>query len=146
MSVRTESCRRPEGWCFDRSASGQYITLSGRMQGIWFLWLVLVCKWPNSVGKNHFFVNMLFNRDSTIQKCFQKILHSLQVRKFSSLSAVWTTCHTFWTSICPKHQPSGRSPVSRSFELLQHASIRTFQQHVLTTLSVRQASGFLSKA
>jgi len=114
---------------------------------------------------------MLFNRDSTIQKCFQKILYSLQVRKFGSLSAVRTTCHIVRTSICPKHQPSrrrvipskrtsvqsiihpddenfpsGPSPMSRSFELLQLASIRTFQQHVRTTLNVRQASGFLSKA
>jgi hypothetical protein len=35
--------------------------------------------------------------------------------------------------------------VSRSFELLQLASVRTFQQHVQTTLSVQLASGFLSK-
>jgi hypothetical protein len=42
--------------------------------------------------------------------------------------------------------PSEPSPVSRSFELLQLAFVQTFQQHVLTTLSVRQASGFLSKA
>jgi hypothetical protein len=35
--------------------------------------------------------------------------------------------------------------VSRRFELLQLASVWTFQQHVRTTLSVRQASGFLSK-
>jgi hypothetical protein len=35
--------------------------------------------------------------------------------------------------------------MSKSFKLLQLASIRTFQQHVRTTLSVRQTSGFLSK-
>jgi hypothetical protein len=35
--------------------------------------------------------------------------------------------------------------VSRSFELFQLASVRTFQQHVWTTLSVRPAIGFLSK-
>jgi hypothetical protein len=35
--------------------------------------------------------------------------------------------------------------VSRSFELLHLASVRTFQQHVRTTLSVRPAIGFLSK-
>jgi hypothetical protein len=35
--------------------------------------------------------------------------------------------------------------VWRRFELLQLPSVRTFQQHVLTTLSVRQALGFLSK-
>jgi len=28
---------------------------------------VLVCNWPHSVGQNHFFVMMLFNRDSAIQ-------------------------------------------------------------------------------
>jgi len=33
--------------------------------------------------------------------------------------------------------PSGPSSVSRSFELLQLALVRTFQQHVRTTLSVR---------
>jgi hypothetical protein len=123
---------------------------------------VLVCNWPHSVGQNHFFVKMFFNRDSNIQKCFQKILHSLQGRKFGSLSAARTMCHTVRTPICPKFQPSRRrvipsgcpsvqsiirpndenflskpSPVSRSFELLQLAFIRTFQQHVRTTLSVR---------
>jgi hypothetical protein len=29
---------------------------------------LLVCNWPHSVGQNHFFENMLFNRDSAIQK------------------------------------------------------------------------------
>jgi len=42
--------------------------------------------------------------------------------------------------------PSGPSTVYRSLELLQLASFWTFQQHVRTTLSARQASGFLSKA
>lgn len=106
---------------------------------------------------------MLCNRDSAIQKCFQEVLHSLQVRKFDSLSALRTTCHTVRTSICPKCQSSGYqsawsiihpkdenfssgpSSVWKSFKLLQHASVQTFQQHVWTTLSVRQASRFLSK-
>jgi hypothetical protein len=44
-----------------------------------------------------------------------------------------------------KNFPSGPSFVSRRFELLQLVFVRTFQQHVWTTLSVRQASGFLSK-
>jgi len=35
--------------------------------------------------------------------------------------------------------------VSRSFELFQLPFVRTFQQHVRTTLSVRPATGFLSK-
>jgi hypothetical protein len=37
---------------------------------------------------------------------FQKILHRLQVRKFGSLPAVWTTCHPVRTPSCPMHQPS----------------------------------------
>jgi hypothetical protein len=41
--------------------------------------------------------------------------------------------------------PSRPSFVPRSFELLQLISVRTFQQHVRTNLSVRQALGFLSK-
>jgi hypothetical protein len=31
---------------------------------------VLVCNWPHSIGQNHLFVKMLFNKDSAIQKCF----------------------------------------------------------------------------
>jgi hypothetical protein len=87
---------------------------------------------------------MLFNRDSVIQKCFQKILHSLQVRKFGSHPAIWTTCHTILTHIRLKHHsfgrrgfPSGPSFVSRSFKLLHLASIWTIQYPVRTTLSVR---------
>jgi hypothetical protein len=106
--------------------------------------ILLVCNWSHSVRLNHFIVMMLFNRDSTIQKCFQKILHSLQVRKFGSLPAVRTTCHTVRTHIRLKHHPferhgflSGPSSVSRRFELLQLASVRTIQQPVRTTLSVR---------
>jgi len=94
---------------------------------------VLVCNWPHFVGQNHFIVMMLFNRDSAIQKCFQKILHCLQVKKISgSLSvvrtiepsspdahlttvpSVRTTCHTVRTPVRPSiiclddmHFPSG---------------------------------------
>jgi len=35
--------------------------------------------------------------------------------------------------------------VSRSFKLLQLASVQTFEQHFQMTLSVRPAMGFLSK-
>jgi hypothetical protein len=56
------------------------------------------------------------------------------------------TCHTVQTHIKLKHHPSGRhgfsfgpSSMSRSFELLQLASVRTFQQPVRTTLSVRSS-------
>jgi hypothetical protein len=41
--------------------------------------------------------------------------------------------------------PSEPSSVSKSFELLQFASVQTFQQHVRMTLNVLSAMGFLSK-
>jgi hypothetical protein len=94
--------------------------------------ILLVCNWPHSVGQNHFIIMMLFNRDSAIQKSFQKILHGLQVRKFGSLLAVRTTCHTVRTLICQsiirlddENFPSGRPSVSRSFEQFKFASVRT---------------------
>jgi len=66
---------------------------------------------------------MLFNRDSAIQKSFQKILHSLQVRKLGSLQAVQTTCHTVRTLIYQsiirpddENFPSGCPSLSRSFD------------------------------
>jgi hypothetical protein len=46
-------------------------------------------------------------------------------------------CHTIWTHIRLKHHSSGPSSMSRSFELLQPASVRTIQQPVRTTLSVQ---------
>jgi hypothetical protein len=44
-----------------------------------------------------------------------------------------------------KNFPSKPSSVSRSFELLQLASVQTFQQHVRTPLGLQPATGFLSK-
>jgi len=79
---------------------------------------LLVCNWPHSVGENHFFVKLLFNRDSAIQKCFQKILHNLQSQKIwfsvsrpddmsyrpdthlSKASSIRTTWITVWTFLC----------------------------------------------
>jgi hypothetical protein len=111
---------------------------------------------------------MLFNRDSAIQKCFQKIpckAENLVPCKPSRQRVILSGCPSVQSASCPddvsyrlnahlqsiirpndENFPSGPSPVSRSFELLQLAFVRTFQQHVRTTLSVRQASGFLSKA
>jgi len=86
-----------------------------------------------------------------------------------SLASVWTMCIMFGGSLVKQHPfrrhdiqsgclivqsiirpddenfPSEPSSVSKSFELLQLASVETFQQHVWTTLSVRPAMGFLSK-
>jgi hypothetical protein len=65
-----------------------------------------VSNWPHSVGQNHFFVKMLFNRDYFIQKCFQKILHSLQVRNS-------VPCQQFGGLVIPSGLPAVQS-TSRS--------------------------------
>jgi len=64
--------------------------------------------------------------------------------QLSKASAIQMTCHTVWTHIRLKHHPSGRRgflsgpfSMSRSFELLQLASVRMIQQPFRTTLSVR---------
>jgi len=69
--------------------------------------------------------------------------------QLSKASAFRTTCLTVWTLIRLKHHPSGQrgfpsgpSSVSKSFELLQLASVQTFQQPVRTTLSVRSSFKF----
>jgi len=81
---------------------------------------------------------------------FQKFLLSSQVRKIwfpaSRPDAQLSNASTVRTHIRLKHHPSGRcgfpsgpSSVSRSFELLQLASVRTIQQPVRTILSVRSS-------
>jgi hypothetical protein len=64
--------------------------------------------------------------------------------QLSKAPAIRTTYHTVRTHIRLKHHlsrqrgfPSGPSSVSRSFELLQLASVQMIQQPVRTTLSVR---------
>jgi len=83
----------------------------------------------------------------------QKILHSLQDRKIwfpasrlDDVSSRPDDVHTVWTHIKLKHHlsgrrgfPSGPSSMSRSFKLLQLASVWTIQQPVRTTLSVRSS-------
>jgi hypothetical protein len=88
---------------------------------------------------------MLFNKDFAIQNSFQKILHNLHVRKFGSLSAVRTTCHTVRmpdkpSIICPDDVHSRLDLHCFEKLLFQVASVRMFQQHVRTPLSDRSAS------
>jgi len=59
--------------------------------------------------------------------------------QLSNPSVVQTTCQTVRTPIRLKHHLSRPSSVSRSFELLQLASIQTIQQLVQTILSVRSS-------
>jgi hypothetical protein len=66
--------------------------------------MLLVCNWPHSVGQNLFFVKMIFNRDSAIQKCFQKIC---------------TVCKSENSVPC---QPSGRRVISSGHPAIQSIS------------------------
>jgi hypothetical protein len=95
---------------------------------------------------------MLFNKDSAIQSAS---------RKFCTFhkSENSIPCQPSGRRAIPSRRPSVQSiirlddenfppdlPLCReASKLLQLASVRTFQQHVRKTLSVRQASGFLSK-
>jgi len=113
---------------------------------------LLVCSWSHSVGQNQFFVMMLFNRDSAIQSASRRFCtiyksENLVPSQPSGRGVILSRRPTVQSIIHPDDEnfPSGPSSVSRSFKLLQLASVRTFQQHVQTTLNVRQASGFLSK-
>jgi hypothetical protein len=46
---------------------------------------LLVCNWPHSVGQNHFFVMMLFNRDSAIQSASRRFYTVYTVYKSKKL-------------------------------------------------------------
>jgi hypothetical protein len=95
---------------------------------------------------------MLFNRNSAIQRASRRFCtvyksENLVPCQPSGRRDIPSGRPTVQRIIIPDDEnfPTGPSSVSRSFELLQLASIWTFQQYVRTTLSVRHASGFLSK-
>jgi hypothetical protein len=72
-------------------------------------------------------------------------LHRFKVREIESLTSVRTlNCQTI---IHPDDENFLSEPsfVSRSFELLKVASVRTSQQHGRTPFSVQQVKRFLSK-
>jgi hypothetical protein len=117
---------------------------------------LLVCNWPHSVGQNHFFVKILFIRDSAIQKCSRRFCtvckseNSVPCQPSDNMSyrldAQMSNASTVQMHIILKHHPSGRhgflsepSSVSRSFELLQLPYVRTIQQPIRTTLNVRSS-------
>jgi hypothetical protein len=113
---------------------------------------LLVCNWLHSVGQNHFFVMMLLNRDSAIQSASRRFCTIYKSEKSDPLQPsrrhdIPSRRPTVQSIICSDDEnfPSGPSSLSRSFELLQFPSVRTLQQHVRTTLSVRPAMGFPSK-
>jgi hypothetical protein len=131
-----------------------YLILHGTSKTIrcYILGGVLVCNWPHFVGQNHFFVVMPFNRVSAILSASRRFCtiykseNSIPCQP-SGRRVIPFERPTVQSIIRPDDEnfPSEPSSVSRSVELLQLASVRTFQQHVRTTLSVQQASGFLSK-
>lgn len=113
---------------------------------------MLVCNWLHYVGQNDFFVMMLLNRDSAIPSASRGFCTVYKSEKSDPLQLsgrrdIPSRRPTVQSIIIPDNEnfPSRPSSVLRSFELFQLASVRTFQQHVQTTLSVRQAKGFLSK-
>jgi hypothetical protein len=112
---------------------------------------MLVCDWLHSVGQNHFYVIMLFNMDSIIFRVFLFRVILLEDSAHISSKSNRIPCNHLDDVIfrpdaqLSKHHPSGPSSMSRSFELLQVASVRTSQKHVGTSLSFWQAKGVLSK-
>jgi hypothetical protein len=122
---------------------------------------VLVCNWTHSVGQNHFVVKMLFNSDSTIQSTSRRFCADYKSKNSipcqpSGRRVIPSRCPTVQSFSRPDdvsyrldaHQTKASSvrttwiPV-RTFlcvEKLQTAplaSVRSFQQPVRTTLSVR---------
>jgi hypothetical protein len=113
---------------------------------------VLVCNWLHSVGKNHFYVMMHLNRDSAIQSSSRRFCTVYKSEKLNPLQPSGRrdipSGHPTVQSIIRQDDEnfsSGPSSMSKRFELFQLAFVRTFQQHVRATLSVRPAMGFLSK-
>jgi len=96
---------------------------------------------------------MLLFLESTFQFYASTILCAEIKRvKFQSLASIRTTWYSVWMLICQASSVRSiitsrldLSFVSRSFELFQFASVRTFQQHVRTPFSVRQVKWFISK-
>jgi hypothetical protein len=114
--------------------------------------MLLVCSWPHSVGQNHFFVKMLLNRDSAIQSASRRFYTVYKSEKSDPLQPsrrrdIPSGRPHVQSIFRPNEEnfPSGPSSMLRSLKLLQLASVRTFQQHVRTTLGVRPAMGFPSK-
>jgi hypothetical protein len=113
---------------------------------------LLVCNWLHSVGQNHFYVMMHLNRDSDIQKSSRRSCTVYKSEKSDPLQPsgrhdISFGSPTVQSIIRPddKNFSSGPSFMSKSFELLLLAFVRTFQQHIWTTLSVRLLWDFFPK-
>jgi len=95
---------------------------------------LLICDWQHFVGQNHFYVMLPFDQrchlysESSFQKCAsqssKKILCSFQVRRN------------------PRFLPNGSvmHPETHQCLLFKLASVKTFQQHILTLFRVQEES------
>jgi hypothetical protein len=94
-----------------------------------------VLEWPNGefvslslasfcLGQKHLYVKMLFT-GSPLFRSISEILHWLQVKRISSLSAVRTTCHPVWTLTCPLFHPPGRHAIPSGRQTDQASSVWT---------------------
>jgi hypothetical protein len=120
------------------------------------------------IGQNHLYVKMLFNRDSTIQKCFRRfytvfkleILVPCQPSGRSVIPSRRTSVHSSSLQDDMPYLLDARQTKASSVQtmwisvwtliyieklLFQLAFVRTTQQPIRTTLSDR-ASDFLSKS
>jgi len=71
-----------------------------------------LCQEASNCWTKSLLCNDAFKQGFRYSECFQKILHSLQVRKIRSLVAVRTTWYTVRRPNCPKHHPSKRRELS----------------------------------
>jgi len=95
---------------------------------------------------------MLLNKDSAIQRSSRRFCTFYKSKKSDPLPPsgrrdIPSGRPTVQSIICLDNEnfPSEPSSMSRSFELFQLTSFRTFQQHIRMTFSVRPTTGFLSK-
>jgi hypothetical protein len=118
----------------------------------------LVCDWLHSVGRNHFYVVLLFNQG-------YRLIQSLLFRDVLQVDSAYIPSQR---SRIPRfrldvpvnrpdaHQssnirpddvviPSGLPSMYRSFELFKVAFVWTSQQHVQTPFNVRQVKDFLCR-
>jgi len=86
--------------------------------------ILLVCNWLHSVGQNHFYVMMLLNKDSAIQRSSRRFCTVYKSEKSNPLQPsrrldILSGRPTVQSIIRPDDEnfPSGPSFVSRSFKL-----------------------------
>jgi hypothetical protein len=105
--------------------------------------MMLVCNWLHSVGQKSLLCNNAFKQGYAIQSASRRFCTVYKLEKSDPLQLsrrrdILFGRPTIQSIIRPDDEnfPSEPSSVSRSFELLQLASVRMFRQYVRMTLSV----------